>query len=63
MCLGQPVPNLFKMLFLSNNTTHRFILNSHTIPQRFYPLSTQDSKDHHEGMEKICKIPSENVQF
>ena len=39
--------------------SYRFSLNSHAVPQWFYPLPAQYSEDHHEGMEKIGKIPSE----
>ena len=41
--------------------SYRFSLNSHTVPQWFYPLPAQNSEDHHERMEEIGKIPSENI--
>lgn len=34
---------------------------SHTIPQRFNPLPTQNSKDHHERMKEIGEIPPWNL--
>lgn len=34
-------------------------LSSHTVPQRLDPLPAQDTKYHHERVEKVVKIPSE----
>ena len=38
-------------------------MSFHAAPQRFNPFTTEDSENHHEGMEEVSEIPSEIFNF
>lgn len=46
--------NYRKMQSLNYN----LFFGPHTIPQRFYPFSAQNTKYHHERVEKVVEVPS-----
>jgi len=39
--------------------THHFLLTAHAVPERLHPLPTQNTKDHHEGVEEVSEVPPE----